>query len=298
MERPRIQKIAALTAKEHSIVLFSIADYLVGYAKDGQLQWLSPTKGSPCGYPFPALSHHGDKVLYQVTAEDHKCNLLVYDTTSHSSHQVLEKERDAFLGTYWSWDDSQISVLDPRGIIILTLESGSQRVALPRSEVERDGYSLGPTTAWSHEGDTLILTLEKFIADAKQRDPRWTSGRTVFYLASVKDGHAHVFAEGMWPSVSPAGDEIAAFADNKLVVMAADGSHQRVVSDAPRYPRYLPLFRGDLGGHIVWSPNADRLFFMNIVSDNGADNVYLVDLRSGQRKLFLEKTSVSILGWR
>ncbi len=41
-----------------------------------------------------------------------------------------------------------------------------------------------------------------------------------------------------------------------------------------------------------------RLFFLNMVSDNGADNIYVVDLRSGLRKLFLEKTTITILGWR
>ncbi len=297
VERPRIDKIAALTAQEHSIVLFSIAEYIVGYAKDGQLHWISTTTGSPCPNAFPALSHHGDKVLYQVAAEDHKCHLLVYNTTLHSSQQVLEKEGGAYFGTSWSWDDSQITFFDSRGVIILTIENGNQHVVLPQAELKKDGYSFEGGIQWLHDG-RLILTLEKFIPDTKQRDPRWTSGESVIYIASVNDGQAHVLGIGNWPSVSPMSDEIAAFADNKLVVMTADGSQQRVVSNAPRYPHYLPLFRGYLGGHIVWSPDAGRLFFMNIVSDNGADNIYLVDLRAGQRRLFLEKTSVSIIGWR
>jgi Tol biopolymer transport system component len=297
VERSKIDKIAALTAQEHSIVLFSIAEYIVGYAKDGQLQWISVTTSSPCPNAFPALSHHGDKVLYQVASKDHKRHLLVYNTTTHSSQQVLEKEGGAFFGTSWSWDDSQITFFDSRGAVIVTIESGDQRVVLPQAEVKQDGYSFEGGIQWLHDG-RLILTLDKFIPDTKQRDPRWMSGESVIYIASVNDGHAHVIGVGRWPSVSPVSDEIAAFADNKLVLMTADGSQQRVVSNAPRYPRYLPLFRGILGGHIVWSPNAERLFFMNLVSDNGADNIYLVDLRSGQRKLFLEKTSVTILGWR
>jgi len=297
LEHSKIDKVVVFTAQEHSIVLFSIAEYIVGYAKEGQLQWISSTTRSPCPNAFPALSHHGDKVLYQVAAEDHKCHLLVYDTKSHSSQQVLEKEGGAFFRTSWSWDDSQITFWDPRGVIILTLESGNQRVALPRAEVSKDRYSFAGDIQWLHDG-RLILTLEKFIPDTKQRDPRWMAGQTATYIMSINDGNAHVLGVGSWPSVSPVSDEIAAFADNKLVVMTADGSQERVVSNAPRYPRYLPLFRGELGGHIVWSPNAGRLFFMNIVSDNSADNIYLVDLKAGQRRLFLEKTSLSILGWR
>ena len=233
-----------------------------------------------------------------MAAEDHKCHLLIYDTTSHSSQEVLEKNGGAFFGTSWSWDDSQITLFDQRGVIITTIESDNHLVALPLSEINKDGYSFAGQIQWLHDGSKLILTLDKFIPDAKQRDPRWTAGQTMSYIASVKDGHVHILGVGSRPSVAPVSNEIAAYADGKLVVITSDCNQPRVVSNAPRYPRYLPLFPGDLGGDIVWSPDGARLFFLNIVSDNCADNIYLVDLRSGQRQLFLEKTTITIQGWR
>jgi hypothetical protein len=47
VEKLGINEITQLTAKEHSTILFSIADCSIGYAKDGRVDWIKT--GHQCG---------------------------------------------------------------------------------------------------------------------------------------------------------------------------------------------------------------------------------------------------------
>src|SRR5260370_14994050 len=58
-EKLGIDKIAQLTAKEHSEILFTLADYAIGYARAGHIQRINSLKYQRgiCGWPHPALAH-------------------------------------------------------------------------------------------------------------------------------------------------------------------------------------------------------------------------------------------------
>jgi len=59
-ERRGIEKLAELTAKDHSTILFTIADETIGFGKDGAVGRIGRDSVGHCNrWTHPALSHDG-----------------------------------------------------------------------------------------------------------------------------------------------------------------------------------------------------------------------------------------------
>ena len=291
-ERPNIDKIVDLTAREHSIILFQIATPfgVIGYAKDGKLQWIAEKNEPACTNPAPALSRDGTRIAYLVGNQpDRKCHLRVYDTVSQT-----ERELGAFIQpgpAAWSWDDSKIGFFQSEAFFV-SVSDGAQHIALEPAEALKDVtyYSHGFSLQWLHDNHTLIIEVER---DIPTGEPNTHSPHVE--VLSVSDGAAKTLGTDIGDSaVSPTSDEIAAISDGTIIVMSADGTARRVVAKAPRQ---LLLFHEFLAGPLVWSRDGNRLFFETIGDNYGETKIYLLTIKNGQRQRFLSHTHIDICGW-
>lgn len=132
VEKPGISKIAQLTAREHSTILF--ADDVIGLAKDGAVEWINSnhnSRRSTCGWPHPALSHDGLRVAFVSDGDTPEhCRIVIHDTPTGTERKLIETAADDPGEISWSWDDAEIAFFD-HGILAVSLRDGVRRVLLP-----------------------------------------------------------------------------------------------------------------------------------------------------------------------
>ena len=292
-EKRRIDKIAQLTAEEHSTILFSVADELIGFAKDGQVEWIASGHDpyhSNCGWPHPTLSHDGLRVAF-VSDGDTKeqCRIVIYDLNTRSRRDVLQTHSDPG-EIAWSWDDSEIAFFE-RGISSVLVRDGSTKVPAPYTAMNRlEGYDLrwGVWSAlqWLHDGAGFIRDAEKEIPTKQP-----LSFRSESDLLIVTGGFAHGVDVGSFPAVSPLSNQIAYYGREGIVAINADGTGRTVLA------RHHGL-SGDFPNRgIVWSRDGSRLFCGSMESENRRDGLFLVDVKLGSYRRFLSRTSITIRGW-
>lgn len=294
LEKSGIDKIVRLTAKERSTVLFTVADYAVGYAKEGRLQWIGSTdyRPTPCGWPHPALSRDGLRVAFVSDSDTPKqCRIVVHDMRTDTQRNLVETAYDPG-EISWSWDGSEIAFFE-RGISAVSVSTGTKRMLLPFprkvGDVHQYTFGVWNPMQWLHNGTDLVVELE---TQVPTNEPGTHTYRGNVLI--VRDGDTQLIDIGSAPSVAPSSDRIAYYSAGAIVAIDADKTRRRVLAKAPR----TMLFREDLWGWIVWSPDGNRLFFHTIVSENRSDKVYLLDVKSGRREQFLSSTSIRIRGWQ
>jgi hypothetical protein len=293
LEKAGIDKIARLTAAETSTILFTLADYIVGYAKEGRVEWISATdnRNRPCGWPHPALSHDGLRVaLVRSSDTPKRCRIMIHDIPTVTERQLAETSGEPG-EISWSWDDGDISFFE-RGISAVSVRSGVKRMLLPfpmKVDDHQFTFSVWQPMQWLHNGRDLVVELETEI-------PTKEPGTHTYHghLLLVSGGDAQVIDVGSRPAVSPVSDRIAYHTPGAIRAINADKTGRIALATAPRT---LLLFSEALFGNIVWSSDGTRLFFGTIVSENRRDKLYLLDVKSGRRERFLSETSIGIRGW-
>ena len=294
-EKPGIDKIAQLTASEHSTILFTVADYLIGYAKDGRVGWIDSnrkTNRNECGWPHPALSHDGLRVAFVSNSETlGRCRIVIHDIRT-SMEKVLIETSDDPGEISWSWDDAEIAYFE-NGISAVSVRDDVKRVLLsfPSKKIGDHEFEFWVwyPMQWLHDGRGLVVELNTDI-------PTKTAGTysTQANLLIIRGGEAHVLDIGSQPAVSPISDQVAYYDSEGIAAINVDMKEKKVLDKAPRT---MLFFKEELFGRIVWSPDANRLFFGTIVSENRSDNLFLLDVKSGHSEQFLSHTSIMIRGW-
>lgn len=296
LEKLGIDKIAQLTAKGHSTILFSIADCSIGYAKDGRVDWIktSDQRGSGrCSWPHPSLSHDGSRVAF-VTGSDtpQDCRIVIHDVLTSSQRDLIETA--SYPGEIsWSWDDTEIAFFE-YGISAVSVRDGVKRVLLPYPMKKIGGreFEVGSwyPMQWLHNGKDLVVELNTEIPTETPGEYSQQSN-----LLLVSGGDVRVIDIGSQPAVSPVSDRIAYYAWEGVAATHADATGKTILAKAPGA---MLSFKGDqLFWKIVWSPDGSRLFFGTIVSEDRRDDLYLLDVKSGRRERFLSHTSITIRGW-
>jgi hypothetical protein len=223
LEKPRIDKIAQLTAKEHSTILFSIADQLIGYAKDGRVEWITSKHNRrhvTCGWPHPALSHDGLRVAFVSDSDKpENCRIVIHDIPTGVQRELIETPDDPG-EISWSWDDTEIAVLD-HGISAVSVRDGVKRALLP-FPLKRIGdreFTLGVwyPMQWLHNGKDLVVELN---TEIPTKEPGTYSQQANVLL--VSGGNARVLDIGSQPAVSPISDRIAYYASEGIVTINGD----------------------------------------------------------------------------
>jgi hypothetical protein len=296
VEKPGISKIAQLTAREHSTILFTVADDVIGLAKDGAVEWINSnhnSKRSTCGWPHPALSHDGLRVAFVSDGETPEhCRIVIHDIPTGAERKLIEAADDDPGEISWSWDDAEIAFFD-HGISAVSVRDGVRRVLLPYPMKRIGGHEftfwVWYPMRWLHNGRDLVVEMN---TEIPTREPGTYNQQANLLL--VSGGDARVIDIGSQPAISPISDRIAYYAPEGVVAINPDKTGKAVLADAPRT---ILFFKDELFWPIVWSPNGNRLFFGTIVSENRRDNLYLLDVKSGRREQFLSHTSIAIRGW-
>jgi dipeptidyl aminopeptidase/acylaminoacyl peptidase len=292
---PGIDKIAQLTAKEHSTILFTVADDIIGYARDGHVGWVDSKHNSrrvACSWPHPTLSHDGLRVAFVSDGDTTKdCRIVIHDIPTGAEQQLIEIAGDPG-EISWSWDDTKIAFFD-RGISAVSIRDGVKRVLLPVPLMKVGGqeftFSIWDPIQWLHNDKDLVVELN---TEVPTKEPGTYNQRSDILLVSGEE--ARVMDTGSEPGVSPRSDRLAYCAQGGLVAINADNTGKTILAKAPR----TLFFKDEFFGKVTWSPDASRLFFGTIVSENRRDNLYLVDVKSGHREQFLSHTSITIRDWR
>jgi dipeptidyl aminopeptidase/acylaminoacyl peptidase len=294
-EKAGIDKIAQLTAKEHSTILFTIASCVIGYAKNGHIEWISSGRqcgvGS-CGWPHQTLSHDGSRVAFVAESDTPKhCRIVIHDMPTGVERNLIETTEDDPGEISWSWDDAEVSFFD-HGISAVSVREGTKRMLLPFPTKKIGDRPLSHRVwfpmEWLHNGKDLVVELE---TEIPTKEPGTYTLQSNLVLVS---GDAHLIGIGSQPAVSPLADRIAYYASDGVVAINADGTGRVVLTKAPTT---MLFFEETLFWNIVWSPDGNRLFFGTIVSEDRRDDLYLLDVESGRRKHFLSRTSITIRGW-
>jgi dipeptidyl aminopeptidase/acylaminoacyl peptidase len=295
-EKPGIEKIAQLSAKEHSTILLALADLLIGYARDGHVQWINSGRNYrhvTCGWPHPALSHDGLRVAFVSDSANHgHCQIVIHDIRTGAQRELIETTADPG-EISWSWDDTEIAFFD-HGISAVSVLDGARRVLLP-FPLKKIGtyeftYWVWNPVQWLHNDKDLVVELKTEIPTKEAGTFTEQSN-----LLIVSGGDARVIDIGSQPAVSPISDRIAYYASEGVVAINADATGKTVLG---KPPHGLLFGKDDLFWKIVWSPDGNRLVFGTIVSENRRDNLYMLDVKSGRRESFISHTSITIRGWR
>lgn len=295
-EKPGIDKIAQLSAKEHSTILFTVADDLIGYGKDGRVEWIRSNhnpRNFACGWPHPALSHDGLRVAFVSDGDKPgDCRITIYDVSTGTQRGLIETTHDPG-EISWSWDDAEIALFD-HGISAVSVSDGVKRVllAFPMKKIDDREFTYGvwDPIEWLHNDKDLVVQLD---TEIPTKEPGTYDRQS--NLVFIGDGNARVTDIGSQPVVSPISNRIAYYAPDGVVAINPDSTGKVILAKAPRTTLF---FKEELFGRIVWSPDGNQLFFGTIVSENRRDNLYLLDVKSGRSERFLSHTSITIRGWR
>jgi Tol biopolymer transport system component len=291
-ERHGIDKIARLTAAEHSTILLTIVDQMILYAKNGHVGRIYRRSGSNCNiWAHPALSHDGLRVAFVANGKTpHHCSIMIQDIPARTQRELIETEDDPG-EISWSWDDTKLAFWDGlHGLSAVRLADGHTRL-LPHDENERRlEFWVWYPMQWLHNNRDLVVEFD-------ERVPTKNPGEYTEQpdLVLINRAGSRLIDQGSEPAVSPLGDQIAYYSRDGITTINADGTGRTVLAKPPRSPLF---FREDVFGNLDWSPDASRLFFGTIVSEDRSDKLYLLDVKARRTHLFLAHTSIRIRGWR
>jgi hypothetical protein len=304
IERPNIEKLEQFTSRQGVAILFTI-DRMFGYAKAGTARRLDlPHSNSHCPSWSAALSHDGRSFAFLSSQQPEHCTISIYDMATGAIRNLLDLPYNPW-ALSWSWDDSRIAFSDPSdlspAIRAISLRDGSVRTIVESSRLATVRTQTGAllrfdglaSTQWSHAEDELLVGFRREIPTPQPNT--YTSYRVEYRIKLASDDHVSELGDGDGASVSPLADRVAWYRDNKIVIANFDGTNRRVVTGAPRW---MGLLTDDFKGPLVWSPNGKQLSFGTFESETCRDNVYILQVDTGNSKRFLHRTCITIEDWR
>jgi len=298
-EKSDIAKLAQITRADHSTIFFcALTD--AGYIRDGKVYSivLPPGNLRYDNYCFgQAISRDGSRIAYVVPEKTAGgCRIIVRDLQTTVERELARADACSRLIT-WSWDDSEIAYQGTRAIIAVSVRDGTTR-PLGNLPLRINGDI--PSEGWDLHGIDWLHSRAEPVLDAEVCIPTNEPGACVnqHQVLLLFQENSQVLEIGDCAAVSPIDDHIALITHNSVWLSTADGSHRRALTTMPKPLFFWRFWHEQPWSHIVWSPNGDHLWFSTIVSDEGATNVYLVDVKSGHRRKILKNSSVTITDWR
>jgi hypothetical protein len=242
-ERQGIDKIARFSEREHSTILFSLADELIGYAKDGRVGWISSghaDQNTNCGHAHPALSHDALRVAFVSDGDTSKhCSIVIYDIPTGTRRNLAQITPNAGEMS-WSWDDTEIASFDV-GISLISVSSisvkdGREKVLpvpthsiAPGSINGGGAYVSGMRGEWLHNGKSFIVDLSVEVPTKRPAEykPEWK-------LITVSEGGVRALDNGYSSAVSPTSNRIAFYSSKGIALINADGTEKTLLSKSPQ----------------------------------------------------------------
>jgi len=298
-EESDIAKIVAITRADHSTIFFT---GLIGggYVRDGDVSMLTSDSGDFYSRPEcygSAVSRDGSRFAYAAPSSGPTaCRIVLHDLGTGEEKPLAETGLRPHPMS-WSWDDSEIVYQAADGIVAVSIADGTKHIVgrLPlriNGKIPTEGWQLFSIERF-HRRPELMLDAMVCIPT---REPGTCEQQRQVLLLSSDD--SRVLEMGANAAVSPAGDSIAFFAKNGVVVVDADGSNRRVVTHAASTLFFLPFLKEESWTTIVWSPGGERLWFNTIIDEGGNTDAYLVDVKRGRRRQILRHSMIIITAWR
>ena len=296
LEQPAVDKIVQLTAQDHSTILFTLAGSRIGYSRSGRVQWIVPNDKPglrECSWPHPALSHDGLRVAFVTASDDTKhCVIRIHDMETGKEDGLLVTNGDPG-EISWSWDDQDIVFFD-HGFTAVSVQAGIRQAPMPSPLEGPNGknyeHSVWDSMQWLHNDKDLVVTLDTEIPTKEAGT--YIQGSDVLLIAQAE---TRVLDMGSGATVSPSSDRIVYFGTKGVMSISPAAAEPTVLAKAPSSPLFS---KEELFGTPVWSPDGNQLFIGTIVSENGRDKIYLLDVASGRYSRFLSHTSIAIRAWR
>lgn len=261
---------------------------------------LSAIKGCCAHRATPALSHRGERIAYVhvLPGQPRREAIAVYDVAAGKATDVFESA--AVWSVAWSPDDARLAAVadgdtaEGRNVYLIVPDAGQPaermhvRLDINNVEYQVSNYS---TPSWEPGGKRLALELRRRGMGAGN------SSSSVIGVLDLDTKAAKELAEGVEPSWSPVGDEVAYFArDRKRCFgVKADTGEKRLLFSVGRLG--AGAGRGPLFYPVVWSPDGSQLLFHQWADPDLITNIYKVDLATGKAKK-MGRTEIQVVNWR
>ncbi|MFI5103385.1 MAG: TolB family protein [Terriglobales bacterium] len=261
---------------------------------------MSEIKGCCAHRATPALSHRGERIAYVhvLAGTPRREAIAVLDVAAGKSVDVFESE--AVWSVAWSPDDSQLAAVadgEPaqgRSIYIIVPQAGRSAERLHFAldikgvEYQVSNYS---TPSWDPGGKRLALEFRRRGLGASN------SSAGAIGVVDLESKAVKELAEGVEPSWSPAGDEVAYFARNRksCVAIRESTGEKRLLFTVGQ--QGAGRGRGPLFFPVVWSPDGKQLLFHQWVDPDLVTDIYKLDLAIGRSRK-VGRSEVQVVSWR
>ena len=248
----------------------------------------------------PALSHDSSNIAFvRLAATQPRREVVsIIDVATRAVKDVFSA--GMVWGISWSTNDDRLAVVADtdvpgrHGLSLIELPSGKTTKLLSRG-IEIDGalYSLSDYAPVSWSGDSIRLAVE-----FRRTGPGANNGDAgAIVLWDLDTGTFHKLADGVEPSWSPTGDDIAFFdgTRKKCFLVNANGGVPKLLFSSTKGP--LPAGRSPLVFPVAWSPAGTSLIFHEWVEADLAVNVYRFDLSSTKIKR-VARSELQVVNWR
>ena len=242
--------------------------------------------------------------LARITRVDHSTIFFygltdagyIRDGAVHSvilEHGTRRSDFNYCMGQAVSGDGSQIAYAaaadGPTGcrIMIRDLRADTERVLTVTEETVGDVSWLPRDTEIAYHHGSVHFAVSVANGTKRPLPP----------LPSASSLAKRVSEDADCAAISPSGTHIAYVAHGTLWISDVDGSNRYAVTSVPHL-LFLPFNKGTPWNQIVWSPAEDRLWFDTVVDEGGNTNLYLVDIRSGEKRRILKHTFITVAAWR
>lgn len=246
----------------------------------------------------PSLSQDGRQLAYVSlsSSQPRKEAVNIYDLSTRVGRRVFEAE--VIWSVSWAPDGNRLAIIADRAtdqehnpyIVDVTSNAFKQltHLTLGGRSYAVSGHA---HPSWNTDSTQLAVEMQAVTENAQ------SGTATAIVLWNVQMNEFHKLADGVDPSWSPSGDEIAFFEPSrrKCFTVRPDGSHKKLFFAVGKRPFGLssaPLFYP-----VVWSPDGKHLLFHQWVDADIVSNVYELDLTTGRPK-FLSRTELQVVNWR
>ncbi len=261
---------------------------------------MAEIKGCCAHRATPALSHRGERIAYVhvLAGTPRREAIAVFDVATGKSVDVFEAA--AVWSVAWSPDDSRLAAVadgDPaqgRSIYLIAPEPAQSAERLhPTLEIKDVGYQVSnySTPSWAPGGRRLALEFRRRGMGAGN------SSAGAIGIVDLETKGVKELAEGVEPSWSPVGDDVAYFTRNRKSCFAIREStgEKRLLFTVGK--QGAGRGRGPLFFPVVWSPDGKQLLFHQWVDPDLVTDIYKLDLAMGKSRK-VGRSEVQVVNWR
>lgn len=261
---------------------------------------LSAIKGCCAHRATPALSHREERIafVHVLPGQPRREAIAVYDVATGKTTDVFESP--VVWSVAWSADDARLAavadgdIAEGRSVYLIAPDAGQPaermhvKLDINNVEYQVSNYS---APSWEPRGKRLALELRRRGMGAGN------SSSSVIGVLDLDTRAVKELAEGVEPSWSPAGDQVAYYPRNRKSCYAVNTTtgEKRLLFAVGK--RGAGAGRGPLFYPAVWSPDGSQLLFHQWADPDLITNIYKLDIATGNSKK-VGRAEIQVVNWR